>query len=320
MLSSECSLDALLPPAEAADIIADPRIKDADALFRSTMRGMLVATSFRDLPAEARVHPGVQQRLWAAMDEMDAAVGGVGDALSKLTPEERAEISAALRAEPELGARVLDALDAEAARAGVSLERRAHMRKTGEHACFRMRVSTSGFIDEYSSKVRRSRPMLATEAERYLSAGMGETAFEEDRNWQFAVFEEWQRLLAEQTSQLAATGDPGGGPDSFSADDAYAPPAGMAPPPPPGPFDPESGKKVLKVGAWLFGIGLMAGATGGLLVSSRDGDAVIAGLFSFTAAAVLGLGGLICLLIGAILRMRVRSRQTAAMYDIAGSS
>jgi hypothetical protein len=255
------------------------------------------------------------------MDEMDVSLRGVGDALGALTDEERTEIGDALRAEPELGARVLDVLDAEAEKAGVSEERRAHLRKTGEHACFRMRISTSSFIEEYAGKVRRSRPLAATEAERYLAASMGEAAFQEEREWQFAVFEEWRHLLAAQSAHLAAGAGKGGGSDDFSADDAYAPPANpLAPPPPASPVDPNSGKTVLKVGAWLFGIGLMAGATGGLLVSSRNDDAAIAGLFSFTAAAVLGLGGLICLLIGAILRLRVRSRSSAAMYDIASSS
>jgi hypothetical protein len=306
------TLAELLPPDAVAELCADPRFADTDRLFRSTMQGLLVATSFRDLSEAARAHPAVQERLWDAMDDMDTAVRGVGDALTALTPEERSAIGRALRDQPELGERVMDALDAEAVRAGVSDERRAHLREMGKHVCFRLRQSTPGFIDEFTGKLRRARPRELPEAERFLAAQMGQAAFEREREWQSAVREEWQSILSAERARLSAEagdgGDAGGG---ISPDDAYAPPAAGAPPPPP-LVNPNRGKTVLKVGAWLFGIGLLSAVTGGVLVESKNDDAVVVGLFAFTAAAVLSLGGMVCLLVGAILRLSVRSQQQLA--------
>jgi len=306
---SRSSLAALVPPDAAHDLYQDPRFAGADALFRTTLRGFLVASSFRDLPDEARVHPAVQARMWSAMDEMDSGVRGLSDTLSSMTAAERAEVGQALRAEPELGNQVLHLLDAEAAKAGVSTERREHLHQLGKQACFRLRQSTSGFIDEYTGKVRKSRPQNLPEAERHLAAQMGEAAFEQERTWQLAVSQEWHTILAEQNSRLASGAPFGSAPESsgFSADEAYAPPAALQPPPPPGGHDPNSGRTVLKVGAILFGIGVFSGVLGGVLVSARNDDFVLAGLFSFTAAALFSAAGLICLIVGAILRARARS-------------
>lgn len=309
-IADQDALAPLLPPDALAAARSDPRFAHADAMFRGTLRAALTATSLRDLPAEAHAHPEVQRRLWAAMDEMDTAALGVGAALEALTAEERADIGRALRAEPAIGASVLDALDAEAVKAGVTGERRAHLRKMGEHACFRLRQSTPGFIAEQTHKLGRARALSVGEAERYLAAQLGQSAFEQEREWQIQVSEAWRALLEEQDLRLAAPGD--GGPPSA---DPYMPPAAQAPPPPANPYDSGRGKTVLKVGAWLFGLGLLSGLTGALLVTARDNDdVVLAGLFSFTAAAVLSITGLICLLVGAILRVRARNQaeRTAA--------
>jgi hypothetical protein len=312
-IADEGVLAPLVPPGAAMLALADPRFARADELFRGALRGSLVATSLLDLPAEARVHPEVQARLWSAMDEMDTAVLGVGQALESLSAEERADIGRALRTEPELGAAVLEALDAEAQKAGVSDERRAHLRRTGEHACFRLRQSTPGFIEEQAEKLRKVRPRDAAEAERYLAAQLGEATFLREKEWHFAVFETWQKVLEENRIRLSTGEDPGGG-GNISPDDAYAPPTSQGQgAPPPRSFNPERGKSTLKVGAWLFGIGLFAGLAGTILVSAGKDDLVIAGLFSFTAAAVFSVTGVICLLVGAILRARAR---TEASYRV----
>lgn len=301
-ISNSASLASVVPADVRSEVLSDPRFCEAATLLQQALCGTLIATSFGDLPPEARVHPDVQKRLWAAMDEIDTAVTGVGQTLGRLTAEEQAAIGRAMRDEPEIGARVLAALMAEAEQAGVSQERRDHLKKLGEHACFRLRQSTPGFIAEQTEKLAKARPLAPEEAERHLAAQLGEGTFLREKEWQLTVFENWKELLREQSARLSAEGDP----DSLSPDDAYAPPTADAPPPA-NPFDPGRGKTVLKVGAWLFGIGLFAGLAGALLVSSRDDDTVIAGLFSFTAAAVLSVAGIICLLVGAILRAKARS-------------
>lgn len=305
-IAGQATLGGLIPPDAAADALADPRFSDAERLFRSTLRGALVATSLGDLAAEAQVHPEVQRRLWGAMDEIDDAVVGVARALESLSADERAEIGRALRDEPELGRAVLAVLDAEAASAGVSDERRAHLRRTGEHACFRLRQSTPGFIADQAEKLAKVRPLAAGEAEKRLAARLGDAAFRREKDWHLAVAEAWNEVLAAERARLAGAEGDGG----LSPDDAYAPPAAQGAPPP-GPFNPSSGRTVLKVGAWLFGLGVFSGVAGGVLVSVHDDDVAVAGLFSFTAAAVLSIAGLICLLVGAILRARARSRARA---------
>jgi hypothetical protein len=247
--------------------------------------------------------------MWSAMDDMDAAVHGIADTLSALSPEERDEITRALRADSTLGETALAALDAEAQRAGVSDERRAHLRQIGEQACFRLRQSTSAFIEEYTDKIARTPERDAPRAERYLAAQMGETAFHRERSWHLGVAEEWQKLLAAERAHLSGPDAPPSGP---SSDDAYAPPAAPLAPPPAG-HNPNMGKTVLRVGAWLFGFGLFFGASGAVLVNAGSGDIAFAGLVSFTAAALFSVAGVICLLIGGILRLVARSRDRAAL-------
>src|SRR5690349_11835115 len=65
-IASESSLAALVPPDALAKLREDPRFADVDSLFRATLRGTLVATSFRALPDAARPHPAVQDRLWSS--------------------------------------------------------------------------------------------------------------------------------------------------------------------------------------------------------------------------------------------------------------
>ncbi|MEZ4293461.1 MAG: hypothetical protein R3B70_00670 [Polyangiaceae bacterium] len=299
-ISEQGTLTSLLPPEDLTDTLADPRFAGADDLLRKSLRGLLVATSLRDVPPEVSLHPSVQARLWSAMEEMDSAVVGVGDTLGTLTHEERVEIGRALRDEPDLAEQALSLLGTEAERAGVSDERRADLRRMGEHACFRLRCSTPAFIDEQLEKLAKTRPLPFADAERRLAARLGPSQFEREKDWHLAVSDIWTAILAEEKVHLAS-GDPSGAPGGISPDDAYAPPAGNHAPPP-GPVDTTSGTKVLKVGAWLFGMASSRRLRG------RDGEhprrhrGPRRPLLLFTAAAVLSVAGIICLLVGAILR------------------
>ena len=182
----------------------------------------------------------------------------------------------------------------------------------GKNACFRLRQSTSGLIEEHLAKLHKARPRDADEAERYLAAQWGDARFTEERAWQLAVRDEWEHVLTLEKARFTDSSEGGG----ISADDAYAPPAASsaAPPAVPPAFDPDRGKKVLRVGAWLFGIGILSAATGGILVQSRQDSAIVTGLVAFTVAALLSLGGLVCLMVGGILRLHTRS-QMRAMGD-----
>ncbi|MFO0589264.1 MAG: hypothetical protein U0441_17130 [Polyangiaceae bacterium] len=311
-ISFDSTFEGLLPGIASA-APDDPRFAAVEPLFRETLKSTLLATSFRDLSPEARLHPEVQSRMWGAMDDIDSAVRRMAATLESITPEERADITRALREHPELGERALAAIVAESDRAGVSPERREHLRSLGQHACFRLRHSADGFIEEHLDKLRRAKDRPVADAERHLAAQLGHD-FDAERTWHLAVHEEWQKLLAAADLRLTSAGSdgPSGGID---ADDAYAPPAGGQPPPPKLPygFNPDRGKSVLRVGAWLFGISVMCGLTGGVLVQ-MNGDAAFVGLISFTFAAVFALAGMICLLVGGILRLLAR-RDQRLLYE-----
>jgi len=63
-----------------------------------------------------------------------------------------------------------------------------------------------------------------------------------------------------------------------------------------------TGNTLLGVGGGLFGLGLIAVGIGALLVSKPETN--IGGLIVFTAAGILGLGGIGCLIAGGIIRAR----------------
>src|SRR5262245_12165538 len=48
-----------------------PARAEHEKLVKKSLRSLLLVGSFRDLPEEARVHPGMQERMWGSMQEMD---------------------------------------------------------------------------------------------------------------------------------------------------------------------------------------------------------------------------------------------------------
>lgn len=341
-IRSTSTLDGIVPREVQDGARKDPRFERSEDLVRKTLRSMLLVGSFGDLPEAGRVHPGVQARMWSSLQEMDEAVLGMNRMLTSLTPTERSDISRFMREDPTAAPRILGALDDEAVKAGVSDRRREHLREVGKHACFRMRQSTSLFVDEYGDKVKKVsvRDSSVESFQRRLMAQMGEGAFWEFHRRQFALAQAWQHVpgVAQAAPPGAPTFAPTGAPPlgTLPAGDPGAPPAGGdAPPgapfpPPGGAFPPSTGvpmfpvavpfedanidengrdlRKVrrgnilLGVGGGLLGLGAIAAGIAALLVSNPS--SAIGGYFVITAAALLGAGGIACLIAGGVIRAR----------------
>ncbi len=330
-IRSSSSLDGIVTKEVQAGARKDPRLEHSEDLVRKTLRSLLLTGSFGDLPEHGRVHPGMQSRMWSSLQEMDESVLGMNRLLTSLTPTERADVTRLLRDDPTVAPRVLDALDDEAVKAGVNDKRRGHLREVGKHACFRMRQSTSLFIDDYDDKVKKVsvRDSSVESFQRRLMAQMGETAFWDFHKRQFALAQAWQHVPG-----IAQAMPPGAAPTGTAPPYATgAPPVGTLPPgdpgapfPPPGEISPyptpkpyaemdletdENGRDLKKlrkgnillgVGGGLLGLGAIAAGVSVVLVSNPSTN--IGGLFVVTAAALLGLGGIACLIAGGILRAR----------------
>jgi hypothetical protein len=259
----------MFPEATAA-AAGDPTYQQHQAIVRKTLRSLLLVGSFRDLPEEGRAHPGMQDRMWRSMTEMDEAMLGMANALDALTPTERADVGLALRADPDLGMRIVEALDREGAAQGVSTARRAHMRSIAVLACSRLKQSAPMFMDEYVGKVRRvaARSGTIEEVERRLAVQMGETAFWQMRERNLAAVARWN--VADSSGQVWSGSEP----------------------------RHERGGGAITAGAILLGVAAVLGISGGILVAQGN----IVGAFLLTPGAILGLAGLITLIVGLALR------------------
>jgi hypothetical protein len=355
-IRSSSTLDGVVPRDVQAGARQDPRLARSEELVRSTLRSLLLVGSFGDLPEAGRMHPGVQSRMWSSLQEMNDSVVGMNQLLTSFTPTERADVSRLMREDPTAAPRVLGALDDEAVKAGVNDKRRTHMREVGKHAVFRMRQSTTLFIDEYDDKVKKvgARDSSVDSFQRRIMAQMGEKAFWDFHARQFALAQAWQHVPG-----IAQAGPPGAGTVPPNAAGG-APPPGTLPPPgsatapvypypyasgsapaypypyapggaPPYPYPPGSvsaypsvspyedpnvevdengrnlrqlrkGNILLGVGGGLLGLGAIMGGISVALVSNPSTQ--IGGYGAITAAAVLGLGGIGCLIAGGIIRAR----------------
>ena len=262
-IQSSSSLASLVTKDVEASSRKDPRFEHAGDLVRKTLRSLLLTSSFHELSEAERLHPGMQARLWGSMAEMDEAVLGMNKLMTSFTPTERADLSRALREDPTLGASALKVLDEEGEKAGVTDARRKHLQDVGKAALFRMRQSTSTFIDEYDEKLTKyaARDMTVETIQRRLMAQMGEDAFWQYHARQSALAEQWLRVpgvaqgappagaaptsmgvggaaTATATGILTATGAPANAPTASGTNIVVPPPGTMYGPPPgwaPGP-------------------------------------------------------------------------------------
>jgi hypothetical protein len=306
-------LKDLLSKSHAASVGTAPRPEDL--LIKKSLRSLLMAGSFRDLNEAERAHPAVQSRILGSMQEMDEAVFGMTHVLESFSPSERARIRETIEADPDIAMRVAEALDTDAGTAGVSLQRRTHLRAIASQLAWRLKnqpIETA--IDEYVGKVKKvsARNGYSEELQRKLAAQAATSMFIAQAQPDPA-----------QPAAPALGAPPAGSaapqqayPPGYGAPPGYGPPPGYTgyPPgygPPPGyaygpggqpyyvvqptaPPEPRGGAAIT-VGAILLGLGIIVGVIG---FATIDG----AGVIAVTVGALLLLGGLVTLIVGLVLR------------------
>jgi hypothetical protein len=332
-IRSSISIDELIPAKTMRAVEQDQRFSTSDTLVRDALRSLLMVTSFNELPDVGQAHPGVQARMLGATDDLDRAVLDMHRTMKALTPTERADAARALREDPQLRARVLDKLDHEAEIAGVSPSRRAHMAKVGRHAAFRLQQSAPLFFDELDRKVEKvaAKEWSVAESEHRLRALMGEAAFEQKRARMLALAQAWQTTpgLAQAApppvapaGTLAPAGSPGPagsapGVATTSTLDGLTPaPSPVAPTPAATPgvlvsapfganlYDQPAaplprGAWTLRAGGLLFGLAAIHGLQG-LSCLLLGGAGIVPAMGEFTHGGLLIIGGIVTLIVGGV--------------------
>lgn len=286
----------------------EPSEKDAQ-FFRQGMRSLLLVGNFGDLSVAGQVHPGVQKRLHYSAPEMDAAVSGTTDHMKSLSPTERADIQSALREEPTLGDRVLEAIDLETAAVGTSNRRRMQLHVMSKHIVERLKHSSDMFINEYVTKCEKltATPGSVAETQRFMAARIGQAAFKARvreaenaaRYWQRQDLEDipisYQLVAQEGTNTEGESSNPGKEKsqqqESQKKEDVM----------PKGVSDPSSDWH--RTGMATLGIGALSTGVGWLIIAAGESSNDVG---TFTIGAVLGitvgpaaiLAGLITLAIG----------------------
>ena len=171
-----------------------PSEKNAQ-FFRQGMRSLLLVGNFGDLSVAGQVHPGVQKRLQYSAPEIDAAVSGATDQIKSLSPTERADMQSALREDSTLGDRVLEVINLEASAVGASNRRLMQLHVMGKHIIERLKHSSDMFISEYVRKCEKltAVPGSVAEAQRFMAARMGKTAFKTRLKEAENAAQYWQR-------------------------------------------------------------------------------------------------------------------------------
>lgn len=320
-IRSSSSIDALIPASIMREAEQDQRFSGSDALARDALRSMLLVSSFGELPEAGQAHPGVQARMLGAMDELDRSVLGMHRTMKALTPTERADAARALREDRSLRARVLGKLDREADLAGVAPSRRAHMAKVGRHAAFRLEQSPSLLFDELDRKVEKvaAKEWTVVESEQRLRALMGEAAFEQKRARMIALAQAWQSMpgVAQAAPPPGAmTAVPGAAPAPGEVAPAPAPPPPVLVSPPIGaaaaldgtpvrllydqpPPPVRRGTWTLRAGGFLFGLAAIHGLQGASCLL-LGGAGIVPAFGELTHGGLLLIGGIVTLIVAGV--------------------
>jgi len=141
-------------------IADDPRFRRAfqthSPLAIKAAKALYLTASFRDLPEQSRLHPGMQQRMLQAAPAMSQAVFGMREHLANLTPEQKRELQTKLRGEPALGEALCRSMDDQITMARIQPERRVRQRMVLNSYAWRMEhQSVAAVVDPQLDKVER---------------------------------------------------------------------------------------------------------------------------------------------------------------------
>ena len=123
-------------PGTSAPAFAGDRAA-ADALACASLQSIFVTGMLGDLPVQLQTDERVQERVWQAMPVMDEAHDRMSDFVRSRSEADLALVHEALR-RPGVRESIIEGLDAEAARTGVSSRRRAQLREMLGHVTWRM--------------------------------------------------------------------------------------------------------------------------------------------------------------------------------------
>lgn len=252
-------------------------------LFRQGMRSLLLAGNFGDLSVAGQTHPGVQKRLNYSAPEMDSTVFGMMDRMESLSPTARADMKAAIREDPNLADRVLEAIDNETVAVGVPTRRRLQLRVMGKHIVTRLKHSSDMLIDEYVTKCRKvaAQPGSPAELQRLMATRLGEKAFKARLLEVENAARRWQAIGVKEVPIGYELLQEKGAESEEESDKWY-----------------RKGKRMLGIGAITTGVGLVLIAIGGGL-DNDDNPLVVPGvILGVTVGPIMILIGLITLLIG----------------------
>ena len=268
MSASRVAPELMTTAGVARTIDAAQTARGHDLTMR-TLAAMHVAATFNELPETARKRDDVQRRMLRAVPLMDGAMLDMADYVGSIGPVERRALQEGLRKRPSLGMDAIGVLDEHAASMGIPTRRRMQMRTIAAHASWRMtRQSVDAMLGDTLEKVRRTRERHPPDERvaRAVSAQIAEADLFDRREGRAHV--------------LFATGVPG--------------------------ERRHRGDAVLLTGGILLGVGAAAGIAGAVIVSlpsSADmANGWIGGAVLITVGALLGLAGIICLIVGAVLK------------------
>jgi hypothetical protein len=151
-----------------------------EALLRKVLRSLYLARTFRDLPEHGRAHPGMQQRIAAALPEMDAAVRGAREYLVGLSAADRLDLQRMVQEDPEVLPRLAHQLDSGGEAAGLPPGGRGQVSSQILHLDRQLRRSDAGVIlGEYVARADQAAAQAGTyeEVSNRLRDHLGAPAF-----------------------------------------------------------------------------------------------------------------------------------------------
>lgn len=119
----------------------DPHMQHGffDEQGKAAARSLTLSSMFRDLPLEGQLHPGMQQRMFTQMQEMNNAVFGGGKLISDTGLATDPEVVAAIKGPDNPGLKFLERFDRHAAETKLSYHKRMRLRTIGIDAVDLMR-------------------------------------------------------------------------------------------------------------------------------------------------------------------------------------
>lgn len=131
--------------------------EQVDAYATKALRAMFIAGSYSSLSPADQSNPRVRERVGQAMPVMDQAVGEACHRLESLTPSEVADLSDALKRDPDLTLRIGQELEQGAVTEKVALAERLKMRRIVTHLNWRLTKQPPGLV--LGEQVRKSRKL-----------------------------------------------------------------------------------------------------------------------------------------------------------------